>query len=331
MNQIKISNILNKYFCEECNFYTMYASCFARHSESKRHKSKTLLTKSDHNTITDLLKKNNNSNFLCECGKVFNFKSGLSRHKKICIDSINKINENDNNNNNLIYELIKKNHELNDMVYKDKDTIIQILKDALVKSNTNQTNNINNITNNVGTINNTNVNMMLFLDNYCKDAVSINQFVEGLEVQVEDLLHTKDKGIIQGISNIFINALKDMDIYKRPIHCSDLKRATLFIKDDETWTKGKESREKLSTAIKHISQMQLKIIPQWEATYGVDLNKEEMDNQYAKIVKKATTYIEPNSKEEDKIIKTIAKEVIINKKELGVICNDEEDNNEDEE
>ena len=199
----------------------------------------------------------------------------------------------------------------------------------MVKSG--QTNNINtmnnNITNNkIGTINNnTNVNMMLFLDNYCKDAVSINQFVDGLEVQVEDLLHTKDKGIIQGISNIFINALKDMDIYKRPIHCSDLKRATLFIKDDENWTKGKESREKLSTAIKHIGQMQCKLIPEWESTYGNNMNKEKLDTEFAKIVKNVTTYIAPNSKEEDKIIKSIAKEVTLNKKEIDLISNEDEE------
>lgn len=321
MNQTKTINILNKYFCRECNFYTMYASCFARHSNSNKHKFRTLQTNNESNSVNKILKNNDLS---CECGAYFNHKSSLSRHKKTCINGNDIIN----NDNNLIYELIKKNHELNDMVYKDKDTIIEILKDALVKANSNQTNNINNmnhITNNVGTINNTNVNMMLFLDNYCKDAVSINQFVEGLEVQVEDLLHTKDKGIIQGISNIFINALKDMDIYKRPIHCSDLKRSTIFIKDDETWTKGKESREKLSTAIKHISQMQLKLIPEWEATYGQDLNKDDMDEQYAKIVKKATTYIEPNSKEEDKIIKSIAKEVTLNKKELGLISNEDEE------
>jgi len=163
---------------------------------------------------------------------------------------------------------------------------------------------------------------MLFLDNYCKDAVTINEFVQGLEIQFEDLLHTKDKGIIQGISNIFINALKDMDIYKRPIHCSDLKRTTIFIKDDDAWKKGEEGRKKLSSAIQQVSQLQVKLIPEWESTYKEELDKEELDDEYLKIVQKVTKYIEPNSKDEDKIFKSIAKEVLLNKNEL-MITNEE--------
>ena len=314
MESSKDIGIFCKYACKECNYFTMYLSSYKRHLESMKHISKFPNNKSNYNS-ENIDKKI----YKCECGKNYTFKSGLSRHKLLC-------NYDDINNNNIINELLKKNYELNNIIIKDKDTIIDLLKDALIKISSNNTNTIgtlnNNITNNVGTINNTNLNMMLFLDNYCKDAVSINQFVEGLEIEVEDLLHTKDKGIIQGISNIFVNALKGMDIYKRPIHCSDLKRSTIFIKDDESWTKGKESREKLSTAIKHISQMQCKLIPEWEATYGKELNKDDMDLQYATIVKKATTYIEPNSKEEDKIIKSIAKEVVLSKNELELISNE---------
>lgn len=275
--------------CEKCAFYSNHKGVYNRHLTTLKHKKK------------------------------FNIIDNKENTNELLSIVLNKIMEN--------------NEALTKAIINDKNNNTELLKSIIIKhsesSNTNNINTMNHITNNVGTINNnTNVNMMLFLDNYCKDAVSINQFVEGLEIQVEDLLHTKDKGIIQGISNIFINALKDMDIYKRPIHCSDLKRSTIFIKDDETWTKGKQSREKLSTAIKHISQMQLKLIPEWEATYGQDLNKDDMDEQYAKLVKKATTYIEPNSKEEDKIIKSIAKEVALNKKELGLISNENEDDEE---
>jgi len=270
--------------CEKCNFYSNHKGVYNRHMNTIKHKK-------NHNII------DNNDSF-----------------KK----------DKDNELSSILNKLLENNQSLTNAIINDKTSLIELLKDALTKTNSIGTlnNNNHNITNNVGTINNTNFNMMLFLDNYCKDAVSINQFVEGLEIQVEDLLHTKDKGIIQGISNIFINALKDMDIYKRPIHCSDLKRSTIFIKDDENWTKGKESREKLSTAIKYISQMQLKLIPEWEATYGQELNKDDMDIQYAKIVNKASTYIEPNSKEEDKIIKTIAKEVTLNKSTLDLVSNE---------
>lgn len=310
------NNFLSKYSCKECNYFSLYQSTFKRHLESMKHINNMSLKNQNIKplSLNDILKKNK---YECECGVFFNYKSGLSRHKKIC--NFKKEN-NSGINNDIFNTLILKNQELN-------NNLIALLTETLVKTSSHNTNHIgtlNNITNKVGTINNnTNVNMMVFLDNYCKDAISINQFVEGLEIQVEDLLHTKDKGIIQGISNIFVNALKDMDIYKRPIHCSDLKRATLFIKDDENWTKGKEGREKLSTAIKHISQMQMKLIPEWESTCGQELNKEQLDSEFAKIVKRASTYIEPNSKEEDKIIKSIAKEVAINKQEFGLISNDE--------
>ena len=264
--------------------------------------------------------------FSCEkCRFYSNHKGAYNRHlntlkhqKKFNSSSNSKTND---NLTNAINKLMENNQTLTNALINDKNSLIELIKDVISKNSLTPTNHITNH-NNIGTINN-NFNMMLFLDNYCKDAVSINQFVEGLEIQVEDLLHTKDKGIIQGISNIFINALKDMDIYKRPIHCSDLKRATLFIKDDVNWTKGKESREKLSSAIKHVTQTQVKLIPEWESTYGQNLNKEQFDHEFAKMVKKVTTFIEPNSKEEEKIIKSIAKEVIINKKEIELIPNEE--------
>ena len=158
--------------------------------------------------------------------------------------------------------------------------------------------------------------MALFLDNYCKNAINMSDFMKSMEIQLSDLLHTKDHGIIKGISNIFLNRLKELDIYERPIHCTDAKRLTMYVKDNNEWLEGDKSKQKISDTIQNISALQIKKIPNWEEEYIHKLNKEDLDDEYMKIVNSTSKFV--GEKEEEKIIRNIAKDVTINKKSLEI-------------
>jgi hypothetical protein len=175
--------------------------------------------------------------------------------------------------------------------------------------NTN-TNNINN------TINTNTFNLNFFLNEQCKDAMNITEFVDSLQLNITDLDNTCDLGYVEAISRIFTRKLKELDIYKRPIHCSDVKREVMYIKDNGIWEKDNEEKSKMKNAIKHIAHKNLKQVPEWR-----QLNPEFMDpkskkcEQYMTIMNKSCGGIdaEEDDKYWNKIIKNVAKVVVINK------------------
>ena len=173
------------------------------------------------------------------------------------------------------------------------------------KSNTT----INNTTNNT-------FNLQMFLNVQCKDALNIMDFVNSLELKVKDLENMAKLGYSDGISNIFINGLQDLDIKKRPIHCSDLKRETIYIKDQDTWEKENDERNKLKLAIKTIASKNIKQIPLWQKENPGCLDSSSKKNdQYLKIISNAMSgsTIEETQKNYDKIISKVAREVVIQK------------------
>jgi hypothetical protein len=186
--------------------------------------------------------------------------------------------------------------------------MIEIAKEKSITMN-NSNNTTNNTTNNK-------FNLNFFLNEQCKDALNIMDFVNSLTLKLTDLENVGKLGYTEGITKIFINGLKQLDVFKRPIHCSDLKREILYIKDDNTWEKENVEKEKIKKAIKTISHNNIKQIPEWQKEYpqSTDITTKKHD-QYMKIVGESmggfTT--EENEKYYNKIIKNVAKEVIIEK------------------
>ena len=302
-----------KFECISCNYKTEDKSNYNRHLMSDKHKKCFNL-------------KNENYLFKCQCNKTFKYEKVYNKHVSICnfLESTDNNNLIDNAIQNqlaliLIEQLQKKDQYLQQCLQKKDEQIDKLMSELIQMKNAitsqNQITGNHNIINN-NKINNTNLNMALFLDNYCKNALNMSDFMKSMEVQLSDLLHTKDHGIIKGITNIFLNRLKELDIYERPIHCTDVKRLTMYVKDNDKWHEGDKGKQKISDTIQNISALQIKKIPEWEAQYSKKLNKEDLDDQYIQIVHSASSNV--GEKEEDKIIRAIAKDVTINKKSLEI-------------
>lgn len=315
----------NNLFCDYCEYKTNRGNNFKKHLNSNKHKKNILLQENNllkqnlidntNNTDTDNIFQKS-----CLCGKTFLHNSSLYRHKKVCLEYINSCNS----NNSLIEDTLLDNAVENKIIQilveqlNKKDEHIQKLVDGLIdiKQSLAQPQITNNTINNTK-INNNNTNVMgLFLGNYCKNAINMSDFMKSMEIQLSDLLHTRDHGIIKGITNIFMNRLKELDIYERPIHCTDIKRLTMYVKDDDTWYEGESGKQKISNTIQNISALQIKKIPDWEAAYSKKLNKEDLDDQYIRIVNNTNKNV--GEKEEEKILRAIAKDVSINKKSLEI-------------
>lgn len=319
----------NELFCEVCDYNANRVCDFNKHIKTKKHYINYSIMVKNKQAI---------NSYECVCGKKFLHKHSVYRHRKQCeeytkyiLEINNKTNDETINNNSvidnafqgqialiLVEQLQKKDQFMQQCLQKKDEQIDKLMNEIIQIKNTISSQSLITAGNN-NTINtkiNTNVNMALFLDNYCKNAINMSDFMKSMEVQLCDLLHTKDNGIIKGISNIFLNRLKELDIYERPIHCTDTKRLTMFVKDDDVWLEGDKGKQKISDSIQNISALQIKKIPDWEEAYSKKLDKEDLDDQYMKIVNSTSKFI--GEKEEEKILRNIAKDVSINKKSLEI-------------
>jgi hypothetical protein len=200
--------------------------------------------------------------------------------------------------------LVKQNSELIKETSECKSMMMEIIKNG-----THNTTNMNNSHNKT-------FNLQFFLNETCKDALNITDFVSSVKMSLEDLEYTGRKGYIEGVSNIIVKNLNNLEEYKRPIHCSDHKREILYIKDNDTWTKENEDKPVLTKAIKKIANENIKQIYKWKEQHpdctDVDSKK---NNLYLKIVSNSMngSTQEESNKNINKIISNVAKEVIINK------------------
>jgi hypothetical protein len=168
-----------------------------------------------------------------------------------------------------------------------------------------------NIVNNI--VNNTNnFNLNIFLNEKCKDALNISDFIQSLKITLDDLMYTKNKGLVEGITNVMIRGLRQLDVYKRPIHCTDTKRETMYIKDCEKWEKD-DNHDKIKNTIVKIANKERNMISAW-----VDENPDWFDTEatqieYLTMVRNVCEPIENDEKCEKKIIRNISREVFLDK------------------
>ena len=290
-----------KYYCEKCDYGTSKKSNYNNHCESKKHNFNVLTTNST--AVKPIL---SSSKYQCDiCNKNYTDRSGLWKHKKICIkidddegDYYEGINIKDKDA--LVLHLLKQNGEL-------QKSLIEMSKDKSITNNTN--NNSHNTTNNA-------FNLQFFLNETCKDALNIQDFVSSIKLSLDDLENTGRQGYIDGISNIILKNLNKLEHYDRPIHCSDQKREVLYIKNDNQWVKETDDKPILTKAIKTIANENIKQIKTWREQNPDCTDSDSKKNSlYLKIV--SNSMCGSDKKECDnnlhKIISNVAKETIIQK------------------
>ena len=224
------------YNCIFCDFNTCKKTDFTRHNATQKHKVNTSAT-SSHD------KNENTKKYLCEfCEKSYNDRTGLWKHKKTCKaedkSSNVVIKETTTDKDQLILMLVKQNAELIKETSDFKNMMMKVLENGTHNNNNNTTNSHNKA-----------FNLQLFLNETCKDAMNINDFVESIKLQVSDLENVGEVGFVEGISTIIVKNLNALDITKRPIHCTDKKREIIYIKDENVWEKD-ESQCKMRKMIK---------------------------------------------------------------------------------
>ncbi len=291
-----------RYYCKLCDFSTCKLTDYNRHMVTQKHLRNELATQSNV--------KNEKLSFICEnCGKEYNDRSGLWRHKKICnFDNTNKDNKTFNyqdKNDKLIEYLMKENKEI-------KEMILEIVKNGITNTTNNTTNNTNNTTNTNTNSHNKAFNINFFLNETCKNAMNITDFVDSIKLQLSDLMEVGELGYVEGISKIIVKNLNNLDETIRPIHCTDKKRETMYIKDEGQWNKEDEKKTKLKRAITKIADKNIKLLPQFREKYP------EYNNSSAKISdvhdKIVVEVMETDEEKKEKIIHNISKVTTIQEK-----------------
>jgi len=324
-----------KYFCNECNFNSSNKKDFNRHLTTRKHndgKDGSIGSNEMEAWKQEIPIINNRNTFNCiHCNKTYMSRGSLWKHNQKCkINNIeNRIEQVENKimtnaitkpetlTNDMILELIKQNKELQNTLIEQSAAIME-QNTKLVEITSKGQTNINN-TNSNNTTNNNQFNINFFLNEQCKNAINIVDFLNSLQVQIQDLEKTGKLGYVEGISSIFLKGLRELNVYQRPIHCTDLKRETVYVKDNDTWEKDNSDKTKLKNAIKLIAKKNLKTLPKWQEENPdfITLDTKENDD-YLKIALNSLggQDEEENEKFTGKIIRNVLKDVLIDKNEI---------------
>ena len=284
-----------KYICIFCDYNTSRKSSYDRHILTLKHANCIAVAK----LATKKCKKVQN-NFLCEkCGKEYMDRSGLWKHRQKC-DNI----ESEQINNN---ELHKQNIELQKQNIELQKQILEICKNL-------QPSVINNTINNTMN-NNKTFNLQFFLNETCKDAMNISEFIENISLQLSDLENIGKLGYVEGVSNIIIKNLNALDVTQRPMHCTDKKREIVYVKDDDEWQKEEDDKKRIKQVISSIVSKNLQLLPDYENKYPECMNPEsKKSDEYNKIIMETMGGgVNNGEKNKGKIIRKIAQKVIIEK------------------
>ena len=274
----EIKKIPKTFLCKNCK------KTFNNNTSLWRHKKICKINLFQQTTVSKSLQKVSSS-FLCECGKNYKSKSGFYKHKKLCKYELHNESGSDSALNEIIptnnVEKLLKNILDENKILRNKISNLEVGK-TMINSN------------------NRHFNINMFLNDKCKNAMNLEDFIQKIKFTLEDLQYTKDNGYTKGISNVFIKNLNDMDVTERPIHCSDQKRLQFYIKNDDEWTKDKNN-EKIDSSIEKISKKQIETIKTWTEQnpdfMDCDLKREE----YFNLVRST---IQPN---DDKNLRNIKK------------------------
>ena len=268
--------------CKKCDYITNNKKDYNKHLSTSKHKNRTVLNKEVPKIPY---------HFICKkCEKKYKARNSLWYHEQKCNLSIDIKEE--STDKELIMLLVKQNTELLE----------------LVKNGTHNTTNNNNSFNKT-------FNLQIFLNETCKNAMNINEFIETIKVQLHDLIKVGEIGYVDGISNIITSNLQALDISQRPIHCTDKKREVLYVKEDDKWEKENEEKTKVRNLIKTVSNKNIKLISEFKEKYpDCKESNSKYSEQYNNLLIESMGGSGENTIEkEDNIIKNISKNVIIDK------------------
>jgi hypothetical protein len=276
--------------CIQCDYFTSKKCDYTKHLLTRKHKN-----------INNFAEK-----YQCiPCSYFTSVKCNYTMHLLTRKHkSINKIDclDNDSENDNLIKVLMKENTEFKQLIIEQNKQMIELAKNAG--------------TNNINSNNKTKFNLNFFLNDTCKDALNLTDFVSSIKLQLTDLENVGKNGYVSGISNIIVKNLNALEVNKRPVHCSDYKRDIMYIKDENKWEKENDEKEKLSKAIKKVSYKNVLQIQNWQKENpGCEYSNNKKNDEYLQIVNESMGAFteEENIENINKIIKNVAKEVIIEK------------------
>jgi hypothetical protein len=311
MDDKKNAKKCQKIICETCDFKCCKQSNMDNHVLTLKHK------KNDGELQQNAIKEI----FICNCGKEYKFRQGLWKHKKNCtIEKCEKIENNEVNNicesfnitPEIILNVIQQNQEFKDMLIEQnkqhnelQKQMLEVIKNSSVHNNTINNNNSNNKT----------FNLQFFLNETCKDAMNIMDFVDSIKIQLCDIESIGQLGFVNGMSKLIIKNLNALAENMRPVHCSDPKRDSLYVKDSNVWEKEDSENKKIKKAIKYISHKNICALPEWKAKYPDCIYSDsKKSDQYNHIIIEAMGGSGDNDAEKaDKIVKKIAREVTIDK------------------
>ena len=315
----KSYKIPNKYLCNFCDYNTSNKKDYAKHLSTPKH---AFLKNSYQNPTNAIENSPISSQFICECGKIYKHRSSLHFHKKTCKyiktienDIENEILTTNNISKDVILKLIAENSEIKIMLFKQ----FEAMQKQQEQMNNHISELIPKIGNNNTTYNKNSFNINISLDMHCKNAKTINEFLDTMEVKFEDLQITKTKGICEGISNIFMENMKKLSLHERPIHCTDLKRETVYIKAAGDIIGGKPEPAKwqrddnnkiLKQAISKAGHIQIKNLDLWKDKYPNWETDSNDQTNYMILVRNSTDDFK-EKKREEKVVKSICNNVYI--------------------
>ena len=301
----KSGKIRNYYFCINCNYKTYDKKDFNKHLYTAKHKNNECIDNSFTNLEKKSEKSENNNIYFCECGKIYKSRQGIYLHKKKCVFIEIKETNNDISNtqltisNDTIIQILNDNKELKNIIFQQQNQLMkqqEQISELIPKVGNNNNNTQNN-----------KFNINVFLNEQCKDAINLSDFIKSLHVTLEQLDFTKQNGLADGISKTIIDNMSKLSIYERPMHCTDTKRETLYIKEDNAWSKDK-AKEKVKNVIKKTSSKNYNALMDWKTLNPDFMKSEDKTDYFTKTIStigKSTDFID------EKVIKKLCKETYI--------------------
>ena len=275
--------------CNTCMIVTNDKKDYNKHLLTRKHIAR--------NKLQPKLSDKEQQHDCSHCNKTYNSRSGLWRHMKNCKSNSPK-------NNDKVDRLIKEHDDF-------KTIILEVIKSISELSKNNTTINNNNSHNNS---HNKTFNLQIFLNEHCKDAMNMSEFVNSFDLQLSDLERVGELGYVEGMTKIFIDKLNSMDVCKRPMHCSDARREIVYIKEEDRWEREQPSYPILRRAVKKITFKNMRLTNVWLETYPESKsNESRLNDVYIKLVLQSTGGSGEIGASEDKIIRHIIKGIVIDK------------------
>ena len=307
------NKVASKYYCVNCNYNTSKTSSYNKHLMTAKHKKLTEVNESKQQVSKSC------SEIKCEkCNKIYNSRVGLWKHKKKCSQKPfeNSLTITDITNPSIIMNLIKENQEFKSLLIEQQkmqieqqkenkelmNKVIELSREPRIINNGTMTQN-----------NNNKFNLQVFLNDTCKDAITLQQFIENIQISLEDLENVGRNGYLKGISDIFINELNTLDVTKRPIHCTDLKREVIYLKEEDTWNKDDKDNTKLKNAIRTVEDKNWNKIPEWQRENPAVIHSDTPEYIMRDKIMRNIADHDNVEKMRNKIIKVLAKETQLDK------------------